>query len=130
MKPIPYKPNQVRLFLAILYVVVMAALLRSGPGLRPVRLPAAALSAACLLLALLPRWFFPAFRVILGASGRLGSLFFSLLTVFVVYLVLSPLSLVMRLLGKRFLHVRFRPRVAAASYYEEGEAAGDMSRQF
>lgn len=130
MKSIPYKPGQVRLFLAILYALVLLALLRSGAGLRPVRLPVALLSAACLLFALLPKWFFPVFRAILVASSHVGNLIFALITIIVFYLVLTPLSLVMRLLGKRFLHARFRPRPNVASYYEQGEAAGDMNRQF
>jgi hypothetical protein len=131
MDKITYKPKQVRLFLALLlaFAGALTLKLKGTVGGVPARWPA--LAAETLVVAVflaLPRDFFPAFRAILFLSGRLGSLIFGVIATVVFYLILTPIAVVMRLSGKRFMPVR--PDPAAPTYYEPGENGHDFGKQF
>ncbi|MBN2346308.1 MAG: hypothetical protein JXO51_07935 [Candidatus Aminicenantes bacterium] len=130
MKTIRYQPRQVRLFLAILLALLAFLTLRLTRGAAPsARIAWLAAEAAVIgILMGFPRVFFPVYRVILTASGALGSAIFALLSILVFFLVLTPIALLMRLAGKRF--VKARPDPSLASYYEEADGPGDVHKQF
>jgi len=130
MKKITYQPKQVRIFLALLLVLMLALTFRFVPAQgAPGRL--AVLIGEAVLVGLLmavPRAFFPVYRIILTATGFLGNFIFAVLAVIVFYLILTPLALVMRLGGKKFLRHRVDPSLP--TYYEEAEERHNLERQF
>ncbi len=130
MKKITYQPKQVRLFLLLLLLFLFLVIWRLTRGAALAeRLPFLAAAAAVIaVLMLVPRLFFPVFRVIVTGSSYVGSFIFSVLAILVFFLILTPIALVMRLAGKKFLQPR--PDPSLASYFEETEAETDINKQF
>lgn len=130
MKKITYQSKQVRLFLALLLPFLFLAIWRlTGAAALAERLPFLAAAAAVIAaLMFVPRLFFPVFRAIVYGSSYLGNFIFSLLAFLVFYLILTPIALVMRWAGKKFLQPR--PDPSLASYYEETETETDVNKQF
>jgi hypothetical protein len=116
-------------FFTILYWLVVYFVQRSShflSGARP--LTWAALAAGSLLLLALARPLLPVFERVLAVTARIGSLVFALITMLVFFLLLTPISLLMRLAGKVFMPGRFDPR--AATYYEPWQVSEDAGKQF
>lgn len=130
MKKVTYQPKQVRIFLALL--LVMAFLLtfkltRHGAAqTRWLALAAEAVIIGALLV--FPRFFFPAFKAIMIASGHLGNFIFAVIAIVVFFLILAPLALAMRISGKKFMDTD--PDPSLPSYYREAEAGHDITKQF
>lgn len=127
MKKIIFKAGRVRLFVVLLAALAVFLTFRnSSAGPRASLL--AAEGAFLVLFTLLPRVFFPVFRLVLTATGYLGDFLFRVITVAVFFLILTPVSLVMRLFGKSFLAARIDRD--ARSYYEPGSDNAGMDKQF
>ncbi len=130
MKGIEFKAKQVRLFLGLLWVFTGLAVLRFVPAANAQEriLWFGAATALVAFFLFRPRWFFPLFRLIMIGSGYLGNFIFLIISTAVFFLILTPLSLTMRLFGKRFMAVRPEPR--QKSYYEEPENPTGYEHQF
>lgn len=130
MKKIDYKPAQVRLFVALLTAFcALLVLKRAGTGV--VRTHAAILAVAALVPAFflaVPRPFFPVFKAILTVTGHVGHVVFTVISGLVFFLVLTPITAVMRLAGKTFMTAG--PDPGRASYYEDGADPHEYERQF
>jgi membrane protein implicated in regulation of membrane protease activity len=130
MKKISYRPTQVRIFLALLLLLMLLLTFRlvpakGSPGRWIVMIIESVLVG---LLMAAPRAFFPVFKIILIASGFLGNFIFAMLSIFVFYLILTPLALAMKVGGKKFL--RHRIDSSLPTYYEEAEERHNIERQF
>ena len=86
------------------------------------------LAAGALLLILLAKILLPLFDLVLKITAKIGSLIFALITAVVFFVVLTPISLLMRLAGKKFMQRRFDAQ--APTYYESWQVAEDVSKQF
>lgn len=130
MRAVEFNAKQVRLFLGLLWVFVGLGVLRFVPASDPQgRLWRLAVATAIIALFLFrPKVFFPLFRLILIGSGYLGNFIFLVISTLVFLLILTPLSLTMRLFGKRFMAARLEPR--RESYYEPPEKPTGYEHQF
>ncbi|MFZ2055616.1 MAG: hypothetical protein WAU81_15610 [Candidatus Aminicenantales bacterium] len=130
MKAIEFKAKQVRLFLVLLWVFTGLAVLKFVPAANTQgRILWSGIATALIALFLFqPKRFFPLFRLIMIGSGYIGNFIFLVISTAVFFLILTPLSLIMRLFGKRFLAIRLEPR--QNSYYEQPENPTGYEHQF
>ncbi|MCX6561907.1 MAG: SxtJ family membrane protein [Candidatus Aminicenantes bacterium] len=129
MATLEYRPKQVRLFLVILLAIAVLFTLKSTPRTGAGRwlwLGGEAMVLGFFIAA--PKIFFPAFRLIMAVTSKIGSLIFLIVSTVVFFLLLTPLALIMRLFGKKFMLVR-RSR-KTVSYFEAPAPEGDFERQF
>jgi TRAP-type uncharacterized transport system fused permease subunit len=129
MKKPEYSPKQVRIFLVALLLVaglVTLRFTRGNPSLRAILWPIEAILVAFFLA--LPKLFYPIFKGITIGSGYFGSFMFLVISTITFYLVLTPIALVMRLFGKRFMQAKIDPRLS--TYYEEGSGVHDIEKQY
>jgi TRAP-type uncharacterized transport system fused permease subunit len=129
MKKLDYQPKQVRLFLVILLLVVGLVVFRfttGHPSLRVILWAAEAILIFFFLL--LPNLFFPIFKGIMVGSGYIGNFLFLVISALTFYLVLTPMALVMRLFGKKFM----QPKIdrTLPTYYEQGSSVHDIEKQY
>lgn len=87
-----------------------------------------AFAVVALFFSILPRLFAPAYKGILLVSGFVGNMIFLVIAAAVFFLLLTPLSLVMRLFGKEFMAVRYDK--AALSYFEDPQTAQGYEKQY
>jgi hypothetical protein len=130
MKNIVYQPKQVRLFLALLLALMIALTFkftRHGPGQSRILIMGIEVIVVGVLMAI-PRTFFPLFKLILIGSSYLGNFIFALISIVVFSLILTPIALVMRLSGKKFMSTRID--VALSTYYDEAEERQDIRKQY
>ncbi len=129
MAAIAYHSKQVRTFLLLLLALAVFITFKSAPRTGPAR-PAWLAGEAVLIgfFLLLPKLFFPVFRLIMKGSSRLGGLIFFAVMIAVFVLFITPFSAVMRLFGKKFMLVRRRPE--ETSYFEPPAPESDFRRQF
>lgn len=129
MKKVVYKAKSVRVFLAILFVLAVLLTLKPVGFKVGARLPWLAGEAvlAGLFLAV-PKLFFPAYKLIMIATGALGTFLFTLISLIVFYIVLTPIALVLRLFGKSFMPVKADP--ALPTYYEDVPGGYYIEKQF
>ncbi|MCJ7524008.1 MAG: hypothetical protein MUP71_02155 [Candidatus Aminicenantes bacterium] len=130
MKKVTYQPKQVRIFLILLLALLFVLTFRfTRHGATETRwfILAAEAAAVGALLAF-PKVFFPAFKVIMIASSRLGSFIFAVLAIMVFFLILTPMALVMRFFGKKFMDPD--PNSSLSSYYSEAETGHDITKQY
>jgi hypothetical protein len=130
MKKIEYQSKQVRIFLALLTLLLVLLTLKWTRGSETAgRYIWMTVEIAGIgLFMVLPKLFFPVYRLILIGSGYIGNFIFGAISTLVFFLLLTPIAGIMRLLGKRFMSVR--PDPSALSYYEEGEDPGNVDKQF
>jgi hypothetical protein len=130
MKKIEYQSKQVRIFLTLLALLLVLLTLKWTRGSEMAgRYIFITVGIAVIgLFMVLPKLFFPAYRLILTGSGYIGNFIFGVISTLVFFLLLTPIAVIMRLLGKRFMSVRSEP--SALSYYEEGEDPGNVDKQF
>ena len=130
IKAIEFKARQVRLFLVLLWVFAGFGVLRFVPASElQGRLWRIGLATVIVVFFLFrPNLFFPIFRLIMIGSGHLGNIIFLVISTLVFILILTPLSLTMRLFGKRFLAARLEPQ--RDSYYEQPENPTGYEHQF
>ena len=132
MIKIDYQPKQVRIFLALLLVLMIFLTFKfTGPGPTTVRNRAVIIGLEAIIIGILmaiPRTFFPAYKIILIGSSYLGSFIFTGISFMAFFLILTPLALVMRLFGKKFMSVPIA--VALPTYYDEAEEYYDVRKQY
>lgn len=130
MKKVTYQPKQVRIFLVLLLVLTFLLTFRlTRHGAAQPRWIALAAEAAIIgVLLFFPRVFFPAFKVIMIASGRLGNFIFAVISLLVFFLLLTPIALAMRISGKAFMDIKLDPSLP--SYYNEAEPEHDITKQY
>jgi ABC-type transport system involved in cytochrome c biogenesis permease subunit len=130
MKKIDYQPKQVRIFLALLTLVLFFLafkFFRQGTlQSRVIYLVIPAVFIAVMLA--VPKVFFPLYKAILIASSHLGNFIFAVISIVVFFLILTPIAVVMKLRGKHFMSPA--PDASLATYYEEGEARQGIEKQF
>ena len=68
------------------------------------------------------------FRGILAVTGAIGRVIFIVISSLVFYFILTPIALIMRLTGKRFVAHRFDPDLT--SYYQEYQPDEDPEKQY
>jgi len=129
MKKVAYQAKNIRIFLAILFVLAVLVTLKPVGFKVGARLPWLAAEAvlAGLFLAL-PKLFFPAFKLIMIATGFLGTFLFALISLVVYYIVLTPIALVLRLFGKSFMPVKADRSLP--TYYEDVPGGYYIEKQF
>jgi hypothetical protein len=130
MKKINYNPKQVRLFLvlALVFCFILTLNFTKSSNWQTRIFILAAEFVFLGFFFLMPRLFFPVFRIILILSGLLGNFIYAVITILVYYFILTPLSLLMRLFGKKFLHHKINPSLQ--TYYEDGIPNTDVTKQF
>jgi hypothetical protein len=130
MKKVTYQPKQVRIFLILLLVLLFVLTFRlTRQGAAPHRWLALAAEAAIIgALLVFPKVFFPAFKGIMIASGHLGNFIFAVITIVVFFLILTPMALVMKIFGKKFMNPD--PDPSLPSYYSEAEERHDIAKQY
>lgn len=130
MKKITYQPKQVRIFLSFLFLVLLFLTFKFfRQGTLQSRIMFLTIPAIFIaILMIIPKVFFPLYKVILSASGYLGNFVFAVISIAVFFLILTPISLVMKLFGKHFMNPAANPSLA--TYYEESEIRQDIEKQF
>jgi hypothetical protein len=129
MKKIEYQPKQIRIFLALLlaFGIFLTFKLTRGAGQARIAIIAGEIVLIGALAAV-PKLFFPVYRLIMIGSGYLGNFMFALISILVFFIILTPIALIMRLFGKKFMETRISP--ALPSYYDEGEEGHDITKQY
>lgn len=130
MIKINYEPKQVRIFLALL-LVLMIFLTFKFTGHTTVRSRVVIIGLGAIIvgiLAAIPRMFFPAYKIILIGSSYLGNFIFTVVSFMAFFLILTPIALAMRLFGKKFMSVPIA--VALPTYYDEAEEYYDVQKQY
>jgi membrane protein implicated in regulation of membrane protease activity len=130
MKKITYQPKQVRLFLFFLFlfgvVITFKFTRQNSLQQRIIFLALPVIIIAVLMI--IPKVFFPLYKVILIASSHLGNFIFAVISAVVFFLILTPISLAMKLFGKHFMNPV--PDPSLATYYDEAEIRQDIEKQF
>lgn len=130
MKKIAYSAKNIRIFLFLLTACSALVLWRgfqSVDGSLKMEI-AVAIAAAALFFGLFPRWFAPAYRAIMTATGFVGNAIFLAIAAVVFFLLLTPIAMAMRLFGKKFMAPGYEP--AAASYFESPQPALSYDKQY
>jgi hypothetical protein len=130
MKNTKYAAKNIRIFLILL--IAFAALFlwrgfKNVDGLLKIKI-FVAIAVAALFFIIIPRLFAPAYKVIMIASGFIGNAIFLIIAAAVFFLLLTPLSLVMRLCGKVFMAAHYDK--SAASYFESPQVAKGYDKQY
>jgi hypothetical protein len=130
MKTINYSAKNIRIFLLLLTAFSALILWRGFPGVAgQLKMEiAAAIALAALLFGLFPRFFAPAYKVIMTASGFIGNTIFLIIATVVFFAMLTPIALIMRLFGKVFMSPAYDK--SAASYFENPQAAQSYEKQY
>jgi len=81
-----------------------------------------------LLMILVTPLLVPVFRIIMALTSKLGSLIFGLITSVVFYLILTPISLIRKIGGKKLIQLGFNED--ADTYFEPWESSSDFSKQY
>jgi multisubunit Na+/H+ antiporter MnhG subunit len=82
-----------------------------------------------ILIAILkPRWFRGFYRVGMTLSFEIGQFFGKLILVLLFFLLVTPLGLLLRLLGKDLLDMRRQPE--ATTYWKPARSSREFDRMF
>ncbi len=130
MKKIDCAAKNIRIFLLLLAVFSALVLWRgfaSVDGTLKLKI-GAAIAALALFFALLPRLFSPAYRAIMIATGYIGNTIFLIIAAAVFFVLLTPIALVMRLFGKKFMARRCDK--GADTYFECPQAVHGYEKQY
>lgn len=130
MKKIDSSPKNIRIFLVLL--TLFSALLlwrgfRGVDGQLKVKIGVGIVVAA-LFFAVFHRLFAPVYKAILVASGVIGNAVFLVIAAVVFFVLLTPIALVMRLFGKKFMARRCDP--GADSYFECPQTVQGYDKQY
>jgi hypothetical protein len=130
MKNTNYSAKNIRIFLMLLTAFAALILWRGFRGVEGVLKIKifVAIAVAALFFILMPRLFAPAYKVIMIASGFIGNTIFLIIAATVFFVLLTPLSLIMRLFGKVFMASHYDK--AAATYFESPQAAKGYDKQY
>jgi len=130
MKKINSSAKNIRIFLLLL-TVFSALILWRGFGRvdGPLKIKIfAAIAFGALFFSILPRVFAPVYKAIMFVSGFVGNTIFLVIAATVFFVLLTPLSLVMRLFGKEFMAAHYDK--AAESYFETPSIAQGFDKQY
>ena len=86
------------------------------------------LAVALAICAARPRWFRGFYRAGMTASWHVGQVMGGVLLTILFLLLVTPLGLLLRLMGKDLLELKRRPD--AASYWRVAKKPGPLDRQF
>jgi len=130
MKKINDSAKNIRIFLLMLTAFSALVLWRGfagADGSLKIKIMAA-IAVAALFFSAFPRWFAPVYKAIMIASGFVGNTIFIAIAATVFFVLLTPLSLIMRLFGKVFLAAPYDKE--AASYFEGPHEACGYEKQY
>jgi len=130
MKKINDSAKNIRIFLVLLTAFSALILWRGfqgTDGALKIKI-FAAIAVGALFFSMLPRLFAPAYKALLVATGFMGNAIFLVITTIVFFVLLTPLSLVMRLCGKVFMPSGYDQ--GAASYFEHPQTAHGLDKQY
>ncbi|MCX6556711.1 MAG: hypothetical protein NTW95_04665 [Candidatus Aminicenantes bacterium] len=88
----------------------------------------AALAVVLVFFIILPRFFAPVYKIIMSATGFIGNAIFLIIAATVFFVLLTPISLIMRLFGKAFMTPRYDR--AAVSYFESPQTVHGYDKQY
>lgn len=130
MKKIDYDSKQVRIFAVLLFILIAFVTYKLIISKTyPVKITIFSLETIILIFILIkPKYFFPVFKTALIFSSFLGNIIFKVISIFVYFIILTPISLIMRLFGKTFLTHRINKTVE--TYYEEYTPHAGIEKQF
>jgi hypothetical protein len=130
MKKINYSAMNIRIFLLLLTAFSALILWRGFKGVDgSLKMAiAAAIAVLALFFGMFPRWFAPAYKAIMIASGFVGNTIFLIIATAVFFVLLTPIALAMRLFGKEFMVSGYDQ--SAASYFESPQAAQSYDKQY
>lgn len=130
MKNTNHSNKNIRIFLMLLTLFAALILWRGFRGV-DTKLKTeifAAFAAVVLFFIILPRFFAPAYAAIMTATGFIGNAIFMVIATAVFFVLLTPISLVMRLFGKMFMTPRYDR--SAVSYFESPQAVHSYDKQY
>lgn len=130
MRKIEYNPKQVRIFSILLFALIAFITFKLTSSLEGLwRIILFTIEGLFLLLILLkPRFFYPVFRTALVISSFIGNIIFKVISTVVFYLILTPIALVMRAFGKKFLI--HKTDSSLETYYEDYVPHAGIDKQF
>ena len=100
-------------------------------GIIAVAIPAATVVAALIIVtiaAIRPRWFRGFYRTGMTASFHVGQVIGKVLLVLLFFLIVTPLGLILRLMGKDLLLIRKNP--GKATYWHPARNTREFDRMF
>jgi len=130
MKNTNHSAKNIRIFLVLLTVVSLLFLwlgFKGVAGLLKIKI-FVAIAASALFFIIFPRLFAPVYKVILIASGFIGNMIFLIIATTVFFVLLTPLSLIMRMFGKKFMAAHYDK--SAPSYFESPQVAQGYEKQY
>lgn len=130
MKKISYNAKQVRLLAVVLFIVVffITYKLTLSKSL-PVKIVIFSIEFLVLISALaIPRKFFPIFKMIIVLAGFIGNIVYTVISTLIFYFILTPISLLMRLFGRKFLIHKIDQSLD--TYYEDDAPHTGVENQF
>jgi hypothetical protein len=130
MKNTKYSVKNIRIFLVLLTAFSALILWRGFKGVEDLLKIKifAAIAVVALFFVIIPSLFAPAYKAIIFASGFVGNTIFLIIATTVFFLLLTPLSLIMRLCGKVFLAAHYDK--GADSYFESPQTAQGYDKQY
>jgi hypothetical protein len=115
--------------IGLVLILVVAGLARRGVISRaPMWSLLAVLAGALLLAVMKPRLFRGFYRVGMTVSFYIGQVVGRILLTLIFLLVLTPLGLLLRLMGKDLLRLKLDP--SAQTYWEPVKQDNDLEREF
>jgi hypothetical protein len=130
MKKINSSAKNIRIFLLLLTAFSALVLWRGFKGVDgPLKIKIfAAIAVIALFFITVPRLFASGYKAIMIASGFIGNLIFMIIATAVFFMILTPLSLIMRLCGKVFMASHYDK--SAVSYFENPQLAQGYDKQY
>jgi hypothetical protein len=130
MKKNDYNPMQIRIFSIILFALLAFFTTKIYlPDNIKLGLAIFSLEGILILLSILkPRIFYPVFKTALSFSAVIGSIIFTIISSLVFLVILTPIALIMRGSGKRFLKHKIDKNLD--SYYEDYVPHAGINKQF
>ena len=130
MKNTEPSAKNIRIFLILLTMVASLFLwqgFKGVDGLLKTKI-LVAIAAGALFFIFFPRLFAPVYKVVLRASGHIGNMIFLIVATIVFFVLLTPIALMMRLFGKKFLAAHYDK--SALSYFESPHVTQDYEKQY
>ncbi len=125
-----YNPKQVRIFAVLLFILIGFFTYKFSATLTLTLKIIIFSFEGLLVLAILikPRFFSPVFKIALIGSSFIGNIIFKIISTLVYYSILTPISITMRLFGKKFLIHKINPKLK--TYYEDCVPHAGIEKQF
>ncbi len=114
------------LYWLIIYLVLLKKNIKNFNNISHLELLGLILGS--LIIILISKFLVPLFEFVLYISKKIGSIIFSILSGFIFFFILTPISMVLKIRGKQFL--QYKIDKAKSTYYEEYEKSEDITKQF